>query len=134
MIVHCVFQTSYLPETDTYSQSKIQMIALIDIAMGGRVAEELKYGEDHVTSGMYVKCCAGISLSVCASVHVSISESSTVVSADTLYRHYNCIALTHRYGSLYLSVYKIVSVKVLVGVLTPSQTSPGFYVSAVQVL
>ena len=41
----------YLPERDAISQSRQEMIARMAMAMGGRVAEELKFGYDKVTSG-----------------------------------------------------------------------------------
>ncbi|PHS40855.1 MAG: cell division protein FtsH [Robiginitomaculum sp.] len=41
----------YLPERDQISQSREQMIASMAMAMGGRAAEELKFGYDKVTSG-----------------------------------------------------------------------------------
>ena len=41
----------YLPERDQISQSRQQMIASMAMAMGGRAAEEVKYGYDKVTSG-----------------------------------------------------------------------------------
>jgi len=41
----------YLPERDQISQSRQQMIASMAMAMGGRAAEELKFGYDKVTSG-----------------------------------------------------------------------------------
>ena len=41
----------YLPERDKLSFSLQQMRARIAMAMGGRVAEELKFGKEHVTSG-----------------------------------------------------------------------------------
>ncbi|MGF1544547.1 MAG: ATP-dependent zinc metalloprotease FtsH [Parvularculaceae bacterium] len=41
----------YLPERDRYSMTLQQMKARIAMAMGGRVAEELKFGKDSVTSG-----------------------------------------------------------------------------------
>ncbi len=41
----------YLPEDDKLSQKRVQMTSRLAMAMGGRVAEELKFGEDNVTSG-----------------------------------------------------------------------------------
>eukprot|EP00542_Grammatophora_oceanica_P010823 CAMPEP_0194042930 /NCGR_PEP_ID=MMETSP0009_2-20130614/14646_1 /TAXON_ID=210454 /ORGANISM="Grammatophora oceanica, Strain CCMP 410" /LENGTH=756 /DNA_ID=CAMNT_0038686969 /DNA_START=186 /DNA_END=2453 /DNA_ORIENTATION=+ len=40
-----------LPEGDQTSQSKREMTAFMDVAMGGRVAEELVFGDENVTSG-----------------------------------------------------------------------------------
>ena len=40
-----------LPEKDKYSYSRIQMLSRLAILMGGRVAEELKFGYGNVTSG-----------------------------------------------------------------------------------
>ncbi len=40
-----------LPEDDKLSMSKIEMISRLAIMMGGRVAEELKFGDDNVTAG-----------------------------------------------------------------------------------
>jgi ATP-dependent metalloprotease len=40
-----------LPEGDQTSQSLKEMLAAMDVAMGGRVAEELTFGKDAVTSG-----------------------------------------------------------------------------------
>jgi ATP-dependent metalloprotease len=42
---------SMLPEGDQTSQSKRQMLAMMDVAMGGRAAEELVFGHEAVTSG-----------------------------------------------------------------------------------
>lgn len=39
------------PDNDTHSISYLQLLARICMSMGGRVAEELAYGKDHVTTG-----------------------------------------------------------------------------------
>ena len=41
----------YLPEKDRYSFTRQQMLARLISVMGGRAAEELKFGHDEVTSG-----------------------------------------------------------------------------------
>ena len=43
--------THFLPENDMHSQSKAQLIARMDVALGGRVAEELIFGDEMVTTG-----------------------------------------------------------------------------------
>ena len=40
-----------LPDGDETSVSRQQMLARLDVCMGGRVAEELVFGPDKVTSG-----------------------------------------------------------------------------------
>ena len=40
-----------LPEKDQYSYTRAKMLSRLTILMGGRVAEELKFGYDQVTSG-----------------------------------------------------------------------------------
>lgn len=44
--------TTHLLEMDKYSQQMLECQAQIDVCMGGKVAEELKYGPDRVTSGV----------------------------------------------------------------------------------
>ncbi len=40
-----------LPDADETSWNRSQMLARMDVCMGGRVAEELIFGADNVTSG-----------------------------------------------------------------------------------
>ncbi|KAI0336498.1 ATP-dependent metallopeptidase Hfl [Cubamyces sp. BRFM 1775] len=48
---HALGITSQLPQDDRYSISLKEYLAEIDVCMGGRVAEELVYGPENVTSG-----------------------------------------------------------------------------------
>ncbi len=43
--------TMYLPERDKYSQSKLEIKAMVTSLFGGRVAEELIFGSERVTTG-----------------------------------------------------------------------------------
>jgi len=43
--------TSFLPERDEVSMTRRQMISRMRVAMGGRVAEELIFGENGITTG-----------------------------------------------------------------------------------
>nr|XP_054752011.1 ATP-dependent zinc metalloprotease YME1L1-like [Lytechinus pictus] len=42
---------SLLPDNDQWSETKSQLLAQMDVCMGGRVAEELIFGPDHITTG-----------------------------------------------------------------------------------
>lgn len=43
--------TAFLPEKEAYNHTKSQLLARMDVAMGGRVAEEMIYGTEKVTTG-----------------------------------------------------------------------------------
>ncbi|KRZ74053.1 ATP-dependent zinc metalloprotease YME1 -like protein, partial [Trichinella papuae] len=43
--------TTFLPEKDQHVHSKMELLAMIDVSMGGRVAEELIWGAEMVSSG-----------------------------------------------------------------------------------
>uniref|UniRef100_A0A8D0HJR8 ATP-dependent zinc metalloprotease YME1L1 n=1 Tax=Sphenodon punctatus TaxID=8508 RepID=A0A8D0HJR8_SPHPU len=42
---------SLLPENDRWSETRSQLLAQMDVSMGGRVEEELIFGSDHITTG-----------------------------------------------------------------------------------
>lgn len=42
---------SLLPENDRWSETRAQLLAQMDVSMGGRVAEELVFGNDQITTG-----------------------------------------------------------------------------------
>jgi len=48
---HALGMVSQIPDKDEYSTTKQQMMAHIDVCMGGKVAEEMIFGPDFVTSG-----------------------------------------------------------------------------------
>ena len=50
-MMSCVVQTSFVPEKEQYNMTKSQLLAEMDVSMGGRVAEELVFGPDKVTTG-----------------------------------------------------------------------------------
>lgn len=48
---HALGMVSQLPDRDEYSTTRQQLLAQIDVCMGGKAAEELIFGEDFVTTG-----------------------------------------------------------------------------------
>lgn len=48
---HALGVTMFLPEKDRYSETRKQILAAIDVSMGGRAAEEIFFGKDKMTEG-----------------------------------------------------------------------------------
>lgn len=48
---HSLGHTSMLPELDKVSETKKELLATIDVCMGGKVAEEIIYGAENVSTG-----------------------------------------------------------------------------------
>ena len=44
-------QTSQIPSKDQYQNTRAQILARMDVLMGGRAAEEILLGPEHVTTG-----------------------------------------------------------------------------------
>lgn len=42
-----------IPDTDKLNHTKKSMVAMIDVAMGGRAAEDLFLGNDQITTGIH---------------------------------------------------------------------------------
>lgn len=40
-----------LPENDRWSETRSQLLAQMDVSMGGRVAEEMIFGPENITTG-----------------------------------------------------------------------------------
>ncbi|KAK9863945.1 hypothetical protein WJX84_008380 [Apatococcus fuscideae] len=49
---HALGMVSQVPENDSHSMTKRQLTARIDVAMGGKAAEELIFGADNTTTGV----------------------------------------------------------------------------------
>lgn len=64
-----------LPEKDQYSYSKTKMLSRLVICMGGRVAEELKFGPENVTSGASSDIAAATNLARSMVTEWGMSES-----------------------------------------------------------
>lgn len=61
-----------LPEKDELHWSRKQLLARLDVAMGGRVAEEMVFGTENVTSGMASMYLIPYVFIVCMGVHVCV--------------------------------------------------------------
>jgi len=78
--------THFMPEMDKVSMSKMEMLARIDVSMGGKVAEEIVYGADQVTSGCESVCTPSSAHSQNLLIFPQDLQSATSVAYDMITR------------------------------------------------
>lgn len=92
-----------VPDKDEFSQSKRQMQARIDVCMGGKVAEEVIFGHDAVTSGARSDLQQATSLARHMITECGMSDElgkASFVDADYCAALYNVIAACGMSGEL----------------------------------
>jgi ATP-dependent metalloprotease len=82
---HALGITFSLPEMDKVSQSKREYLASIDVCMGGKVAEEMIYGLDDVTSGASSDLSNATSIAYAMVTKMGFSESLGDVDYNSIY-------------------------------------------------
>jgi len=79
--VHRV-QTSFVPDKEQYNMTKSQLLAQMDVSMGGRVAEELVFGPDKVTTGAellpFTYLCLHTYCTYCVVLHCIVGETMKI--------------------------------------------------------
>ena len=71
-----------LPEDDTNSMTRQQMMARLVVCMGGRAAEEKIFGKDEVTSGV-LRGASGVLFMPCLTPSLSTTGASSDVQQAT---------------------------------------------------
>lgn len=84
--------TGFRPEKDEYQTTKAQMIAHLDVAMGGRVAEEMIFGEEKVTTGAYADLKQATDIARRMVKYFGMSSRVGLAIHDNSHRGYNEIS------------------------------------------
>ncbi|KAL5346328.1 i-AAA protease yme1 [Pseudogymnoascus australis] len=79
--------TMHLPEIDKYSRTMSEYRAHIDICLGGKMAEELIYGADEVTSGVSGDLETATQVAYAMVTQFGMSEAVGNVDLNTNYNH-----------------------------------------------
>ncbi|ORX58220.1 ATP-dependent metallopeptidase Hfl [Hesseltinella vesiculosa] len=74
--------TVQLPEMDKYSFSRKEFLAQIDVCMGGRVAEEMVFGKENITSGAHSDIVKATDIAKRMVRHYGMSDRAGPVSVD----------------------------------------------------
>lgn len=83
--------TSMLPEMDKYSYSVKDFLAMIDVSLGGKLAEEIVYGNEMVTGG-------ASSVSFSSLLFFAYFKISRLTSVGSGARHVYCLPHGHAAG------------------------------------
>jgi ATP-dependent metalloprotease len=74
-----------IPETDKLNYTKKGLLASIDVAMGGRAAEEIFFGNDEITTGCSSDLSKATQLAYQYVKHLGMDEELTLISvADSI--------------------------------------------------
>ncbi|XP_060762402.1 ATP-dependent zinc metalloprotease YME1L1b [Neoarius graeffei] len=71
---------SMLPENDRWSETRAQLLAQMDVSMGGRVAEELIFGNDNITTGASSDFDSATKIAKMMVTHFGMSEKLGVMT------------------------------------------------------
>ena len=74
--------TQFLPEGDRISESRLKLLGDIATAYGGRIAEEMKYGADGVSTGAYSDIKMATAISRAMVVNYGLSEKLGALDYD----------------------------------------------------
>ncbi|KAK2868267.1 hypothetical protein Q7C36_000138 [Tachysurus vachellii] len=75
---------SMLPENDRWSETRAQLLAQMDVSMGGRVAEELVFGNENITTGASSDFESATKIAKMMVTHYGMSEKLGVMTYTDL--------------------------------------------------